>query len=121
MINSSRVWTCAAYRFLSTNEGGRMPRPLDIWRSAIVKQTVEELVRDGITPGSVVWLPDTPPFAFRADPFALWRDGRLHVFTEAFDYRTRIGHVDLLVYDRNLNLLETKPVLRAPWHLSYPF
>jgi hypothetical protein len=98
-----------------------MLRPLDIWRSAIVKQTAEEIVRDGISPGSVVWLPDMPPYSFRADPFALWRDGRLYVFAEAFDYRTRIGHVDLLVYDGDLIFLETKPVLRAPWHLSYPF
>jgi hypothetical protein len=98
-----------------------MPRPLDIWRCAIVKQTAEEIVRDGISHDSVVWFPDTLPFSFWADPFALWRDGRLYVFAEAFDYRTRIGHVDLLVYDCDLNFLESRPVLRAPWHLSYPF
>ena len=65
-----------------------MPRPLDIWRCAIVKQTAEEIVRDGVSPGSAIWFPDTPPFTFWADPFALWRDGRLYVFAEAFDYRT---------------------------------
>jgi hypothetical protein len=98
-----------------------MPRPLDIWRCAIVKQTAEEIVRDGVSPGSAIWFPDTPPFTFWADPFALWRDGRLYVFAEAFDYRTRIGHIDLLVYDGDLKFLETRPVLRTPWHLSYPF
>ncbi len=59
--------------------------------------------------------------AFRADPFGLWRDGRLHVFAEAFDYRTRIGHIDVLIYDGELNLLECRSVLKTPWHLSYPF
>jgi len=98
-----------------------MPRPLDIWRCAIVKGTTEEILRDGIDPGAILWLPDMPPCAFRADPFGLWRDGRLHVFAEAFDYRTRIGHIDVLVYDEALMLLETRSVLRTPWHLSYPF
>ena len=98
-----------------------MPRPLDIWRSAIVKQTAAEVLRDGIKRDSVVWLPDMPSCAFRADPFGLWRDGRLYIFAEAYDYRTRIGHIDVLVYDGALNHLETRTVLKAPWHLSYAF
>jgi hypothetical protein len=98
-----------------------MLRPLDIWRCAIVKQTAQDIVQAGIDPGSIVWLPDMPSCAFRADPFGLWRDGRLHVFAEAFDYRTRLGHVDLLIYDGDLNLLDSRPVLKTPWHLSYPF
>jgi hypothetical protein len=98
-----------------------MPRQLDIWRCAIVRRKAEEVIRGGIDPGSVVWFPDMPRFAFRADPFGLWRDGKLYIFAEAFDYRTRIGHVDLLCYDGNLAFLESRPVLKAPWHLSYPF
>jgi hypothetical protein len=98
-----------------------MARPLDIWRSAIVKQTVAEVLLDGIKRDSVVWLSEMRSCAFRADPFGLWRDSHLYVFAEAYDYRTRIGHIDVLVYDGALNLLETRPVLNTPWHLSYPF
>jgi hypothetical protein len=98
-----------------------MLRPLDIWRCAIVKQTLQDVAQDGIDPGAVVWFPDMPSCAFRADPFGVWRHGRLHVFAEAFDYRTRIGHIDLLVYDSDFNFVESRPVLKTPWHLSYPF
>ena len=94
---------------------------MDIWRIAIVKQPVEDIVARGIAPDAVIWLPQMPTFSFRADPFGLWRDDRLHVFAEAFDYRNRVGGIDALVYDRGLNLLECGAALRAPWHLSYPF
>jgi len=98
-----------------------MLRPMDIWRCAIVRQSVGDMLRDGIDWASVVWLPDMPRLAFRADPFGMWRDGKLHVFAEAFDYRTRIGHIDVLTYDDDLKLLDCRTVLKTPWHLSYPF
>jgi hypothetical protein len=94
---------------------------MDVWRCAIVRQGADEILRHGIDRNAVMWLPDMPSLAFRADPFGLWRDGRLYVFAEAFDYRTRIGHIDVLVYDEKLALLESRTVLKTPWHLSYPF
>jgi hypothetical protein len=97
-----------------------MLRPMDLWRCAIVRGTADAIMRDGPEAGDVVWLPDMPPGCFRADPFGLWRDGRLHVFAEAFDHNVRIGHVDLLIYDSALTLLDCRTVLRRPWHLSYP-
>lgn len=97
-----------------------MLRPMDIWRCAIARQSADAMVRDGIAPDGLVWLPDMPPRSFRADPFGLWRDGRLHVFAEAFSYSVRVGHIDLLVYDADLVLLESRTVLERPWHLSYP-
>lgn len=60
-------------------------------------------------------------FQFLADPFGLWRDGRLHVFVETYDYRVRIGAIEALVYDAQHCLLDRRPVLSEPWHLSYPF
>ena len=97
-----------------------MLRPMDLWRCAIVTRAADEVVRDGIDPKDVVWLPDMPSCAFRADPFGLWRDNRLHVFAEAFDYRTRTGRIDALTFDRDLVLLDCRVVLQKPWHLSYP-
>lgn len=98
-----------------------MSLALDIWRCAIVRQSAEAMLRDGIDETAVRWLPDMPPFCFRADPFGVWRDDRLTIFAEAFDYRTRLGHIDALVYDRDLQLLEYRTALKTPWHLSYPF
>jgi hypothetical protein len=96
-------------------------RPIDIWRCAIVKRPADTVSRCEITPENLVWLPASRPFSFRADPFGLWRDHKLHIFVEAFDYRSKIGRIELLVYDENFRLIDNRIVLAEPWHLSYPF
>ncbi len=99
-----------------------MPRRCDIWRVGIVRDALPAIVAAGSVPSkSVVWLPAEPAFRFLADPFGLWRDGRLHVFAEAYDYRTRRGHIDWLVLDEDLRVADRRTVLREPWHLSYPY
>src|SRR6185369_6150694 len=60
-------------------------------------------------------------FQFMADPFGYWRDNLLHVFVEKYDYRVRIGRIEVLTYDANLKLLDHQPALSERWHLSYPF
>ncbi|MCQ8278606.1 formyl transferase [Acetobacteraceae bacterium KSS8] len=95
-------------------------RPMDLWRCAIVRQDQASILRDGIDPGRTIWLPDEPHGRFLADPFGLWRDGALHVFAEAFDYRERIGRIERLRYDSAFRLQERRIVLQKPWHLSYP-
>lgn len=98
-----------------------MPLRSDIWRIGLVDTPIEALVAQGHVPGDKVrWLPEEPPFAFLADPFGLWRDGRLHVFAEAYDYRTRHGVIDLLEIGPDLTPTDRRTVLREPWHLSYP-
>ena len=93
----------------------------DIWRPAIVQATAEEIVaRGSIEELPLQWLPPMGSFRFLADPFGLWRDGRLYVFVETYDYRVRIGAIEVLVYDAALRLIERHPVLNEPWHLSYP-
>ena len=98
-----------------------MLRPLDIWRCAIVKAPENELRQSDLTPEKLLWLPETNKgLTFRADPFGLWDDCKLHVFVERFDYRTLKGEIELLVFDDELNFLESQVVLERPWHLSYP-
>ncbi|TXC71929.1 formyl transferase [Sphingomonas ginsenosidivorax] len=93
----------------------------DIWRPAIVMATVEQIVARGTIEGFArVWLPPMGSFRFLADPFGLWRDGRLYVFVETYDYRVRIGAIEVLVYDAAFTLVDRRPVLNEPWHLSYP-
>lgn len=98
-----------------------MPRRTDIWRCAIVPAPLSRVLAEGLDAQQPVWLPEKPAFTFDADPFGLWRDDRLHVFVESYDYRVRIGGIDVLCFDRELRLLWREPCLREAWHLSYPF
>ena len=94
----------------------------DHWRCAIIHAPLADLIRAGSLNGfEVTTLPDIGDHRFLADPFGLWRDGKLHVFAEAFDYRTPKGTIDVLVYDRTGKLIQQQPVLREDWHLSYPY
>jgi hypothetical protein len=94
---------------------------MDIWRIGFVKAPIAEIAAGGAVPGArVQWLAEEPSRTFLADPFGLWRDGRLHVFAEAFDYGARHGVIDVLTFDDDLRLGSRRTVLREPWHLSYP-
>lgn len=94
----------------------------DIWRSGIVAAPLSAIVARGSVAGlPVSWLPPAGPLRYLADPFGLWRGGRLHVFAELYDYRTRVGTIEALVFDAQLRLLERGCALATPWHLSYPY
>lgn len=94
----------------------------DIWRCAIVSASIEQIVARGSLDGwPLTWVPGSGDLRYLADPFGLWRDDRLYVFAERFDYRDAIGRISVSVYDRDLTLVEQTDVLREPWHLSYPF
>lgn len=98
-----------------------MPWRSDIWRIGLVEASIEVVAAAGGLEGLAVrWLAEEPSFRFLADPFGLWRDGRLQVFAEAYDYRTRHGVIDALSFDADLTLRARRTVLREPWHLSYP-
>ena len=77
--------------------------------------------RSGLEGARVHWASVARPFTFLADPFGVWRDGELHVFAEAYDYRTRHGVVDHLTFRTDRTFSDRRTVLREPWHLSYPF
>jgi hypothetical protein len=98
-----------------------MPVRKDIWRIGAVRAPLDEVLRGGLQGREITWLADTAPLSFLADPFGMWRNGRLYVFAEAYDYRDRHGTIDVLIFDAALRLLERRPALTEPWHLSYPF
>lgn len=98
-------------------------RPLDtdIWRIGVARAAAGAILAAGSLEGvEIGWLPEERPFAYLADPFGLWRDGALHVFAEAYDYRTRHGAIDVLRLDDALGVVERRTCLAEPWHLSYP-
>lgn len=99
-----------------------MPLKKDIWRVGLVEAPMTALLAPGALAGLTVrWFPDEGPLRFLADPFGVWRGGKLYVFGEIYDYRDRVGALDVLVFDGALNLIERQAALREPWHLSYPF
>jgi len=94
----------------------------DIWRIGLVEAPITAIAAAGALEGLPVrWLAPGPAFSFLADPFGVWRGGRLRVFAEAYDYRTRHGVIDVLEFGEDLALTARRTVLREPWHLSYPF
>lgn len=94
----------------------------DIWKPAIVAVPLPTILQRKSLEGlPLTWLPPMRSFQFMADPFGFWRNQLLHVFVEIYDYRVRIGRIDVLTYDANLTLLARQPALSEPWHLSYPF
>ena len=93
----------------------------DIWRVGIAAGSISEIAAaESLSETLVTWLPEEPGFTFLADPFGIWRDGRLHLFVEAYDYRTRHGEIQLIELCEAFVPVRRKTVLREPWHLSYP-
>ena len=98
-----------------------MPIFSDIWRVGVIERPIQAIASaGGLHEAPVRWLPEEPDFTFLADPFGVWRDGRLHLFAEAYDYRTRHGVIDHLELDADFRPVSRQTVLREPWHLSYP-
>ena len=93
----------------------------DIWRVGLVETPIAEVARRGFSPETPVhWLAEEGRLKFLADPFGVWRDGRLHLFVEAYDYRTRHGVIELIELGADFSPIRRSVVLREPWHLSYP-
>lgn len=94
----------------------------DIWRIGVARAGIEACRNaNELAAAEIRWLDPGPPFTFLADPFGLRKDGVLHLFAEAYDYRTRHGVIDCLRLDANLDMTQRATVLAEPWHLSYPY
>ena len=95
----------------------------DLWTVGVVPERLDRLSPERLQAlrDQVIWLPEAGPWRYYADPFALRRGDTLHVFVEAFDYRTRPGHLERLdLHLPSLQWSAARCVLRQPFHLSYP-
>jgi hypothetical protein len=93
----------------------------DIWRVGVVMAPMRRILERGDLAGEeIAWLPTSSPLTYLADPFGVWRDGRLHMFVEAYDYRTRRGVIEVLTFDEAFRTVDRQLALSEPWHLSYP-
>ncbi|MBU6378628.1 MAG: glycosyl hydrolase family 43 [Gammaproteobacteria bacterium] len=105
------------------------PPKSQLWHCGIARLGIERFLPEPPFGGpvallreqDVVWLPLPGPWRYIADPFGIWRDDRLHVFVEAYDYLTRKGTIQRHEFDSSLQWLDSAPCLEAAFHLSYPF
>lgn len=93
----------------------------DIWRVGVAKAPITDILDRGVDSCEVIWLPPEGHMRFVADPFGLWREGRLELLVEGYDYRDRKGRIEALTLDAGFKVLSRRTVLEEPWHLSYPF
>jgi hypothetical protein len=77
---------------------------------------------------STEWLPPSVRAEFKADPFGVWRDGRLMILYEHFSYRANLGHIAAIdpaaVASGATCGARGSPVQVGPRpavHLSYPY
>jgi len=96
----------------------------DFWTVGVVPERLDRLSPERLRElrDRIVWMPEAGDWRYYADPFALREGDALHVFVEHFDYRTKRADLQRLT----LNLADgawsaPRPVLRQPFHLSYPF
>lgn len=93
----------------------------DIWRIGLVEAPIAEVAGRGFPRDAPVhWLPEESGLTFLADPFGVWRGGRLHLFAEAYDYRIRKGVIEAIELGADFSPVRRSVVLEEPWHLSYP-
>ncbi len=93
----------------------------DIWRIGLVEAPIAQVARHGFPADAPLhWLPEEGGLRFLADPFGVWREGRLHLFAEAYDYRSRHGVIVLIELGADFTPIRRRVVLQEPWHLSYP-
>src|SRR5512141_2603805 len=100
------------------------PPASDFWRVGLVPAAITSLLAPAALAAQrerIVWLPDPGPWRYLADPFGVQRNGRTHVFVEAFDYRTKHAVIEHHELDANLAWLGKRTALTSPVHLSYPF
>lgn len=100
------------------------PPGADFWRVGVAPIPIADL------PGTaaliavkhqIAWLPEAGPWRYVADPFGLHRADAVHLFVEAFDYRTKHAVIERHEMGHDLSWRGKATVLACPFHVSYPF
>jgi hypothetical protein len=92
------------------------------WNLGVIPQSVEDIVRHGIT-RPIHWWPDCKPYEMFADPSCVIdSDGTYILFAEHLDYRIGRGEIWAARVPATMDLTRTtlQPWMRSSSHLSYP-
>jgi hypothetical protein len=95
----------------------------DFWRAGLLPLPIQQVNAASLAAARerIVWLPEAGPWRYFADPFALQRNGLLHVFVEAYDYRSKHAGIERHAWHlAEQRWLPGRTVLAQPFHLSYP-
>jgi len=96
----------------------------DFWQVGIVPAPLASLdaaALRALAP-QIRWLQPAGDWRYLADPFGLRRGELLHVFVEAFDYRSKHAVIERHEFGAaDLDWRGKRVALARPFHLSYPF
>jgi hypothetical protein len=62
-----------------------------------------------------------PKDRFWADPFVIYKEDTYYIFIEEYMYKPKKGHIAVIEMNSKGEYTSSKPVLKRPYHLSYPF
>jgi hypothetical protein len=92
----------------------------DQWNVGRIDRPISSFLQSG-QPASVQWLKPPKPSEFRADPFGVWRDGRLTILYEHFSYRNNRGTIAAIEPARGETGAAVQIGPQPAVHLSYPY
>jgi hypothetical protein len=90
----------------------------DVWTVALADAPIHEFLRPAFAP--TIRPLRSPSKRYLADPFAIRRGDRLSVLCEDFDIATFRGVIAEIDIGADGTQGEPRPVLKSPFHLSYP-
>lgn len=99
-------------------------RASDFWRVGLVPAPIATLTSAASLAAqrpAISWMPDPGPWRYLADPFGVVRGAVVHVFVEAFDYRTKHAVIEHHEFGADRTWRGGTTALMRPYHLSYPF
>jgi hypothetical protein len=91
------------------------------WNIGIMEIPISQLLQEG-APRDVRYLDlSLGREKFRADPFALWRENRLTILFEEFDYTRDKGIISYMNLSEGNPRPDSHVVFDMPFHMSYPY
>lgn len=93
----------------------------DHWNVGYVDRPIAWFLDPARPPAQIAWLPPPTRDEFFADPFGTWRDGRLTILFERFDYRTNLGSISAIEHPGAAAAVPVQIGPHPAVHLSYPY
>jgi len=97
-----------------------LARRCEEWNIGLVYEPISVFLETR-TRRIIHWLPTPKAGTYIADPFALIRNGRIHILCEQFDYRTSKGRIVCIEINEQGLPSEPKVAIDLPVHVSYPY
>jgi hypothetical protein len=92
----------------------------DQWNIGRLERPIASFLEDRVG-RDAKWLSESPRSEFKADPFGVWRDGRLTVLYEHFSYRDDRGFIAALDPEAEKTRATVVIGPQPAVHLSYPY